>query len=85
MINKIFNEDCLTGLKKLPDNSIDCCVSSPPYWGLRDYGVNGQVGNENDYVEFVDRLTEIYKEVYRVLKPEGTCFVNLGDTYAGSG
>lgn len=85
MINKIFNEDCLTGLKKLPDNSIDCCVSSPPYWGLRDYGVNGQVGNENDYIEFVDRLTEIYKEVYRVLKPEGTCFVNLGDTYAGSG
>lgn len=85
MINKIFNEDCLTGLKKLLDNSIDCCVSSPPYWGLRDYGVDGQVGNENDYVEFVDRLTEIYKEVYRVLKPEGTCFVNLGDTYAGSG
>ena len=58
----------LTGLKKLPDNSIDCCVSSPPYWGLRDYGVDGQVGNENDYVEFVDSLTEIYKEVYRVLK-----------------
>lgn len=85
MINTIFLEDNLTGLKKLPDSSVDCCVSSPPYWGLRDYGVDGQVGNENDYVEFVDRLTEIYKEVYRVLKPEGTCFVNLGDTYAGSG
>ena len=85
MINKIFNEDCLTGLKKLPDCSIDCCVSSPPYWGLRDYGVDGQIGNENEYIEFVNKLIEIYNEVYRVLKPTGTCFVNLGDTYAGSG
>lgn len=85
MINKIFNEDCLAGLKKLPDCSIDCCVSSPPYWGLRDYGVDGQIGNENEYIEFVNKLIEIYNEVYRVLKPTGTCFVNLGDTYAGSG
>lgn len=83
--NKIYNEDCLIGLKKLPDNSIDCCISSPPYWGLRDYGVDGQIGNENEYDDFINKLTEIYQEVYRVLKPEGTCFVNLGDTYAGSG
>ena len=85
MINKIFNEDCLAGLKKLPDNSIDCCVSSPPYWGLRDYGVEGQIGNENEFTDFINKLAEIYKEVYRVLKPKGTCFVNLGDTYGGSG
>lgn len=85
MINKIFNEDCLAGLKKLPDNSIDCCVSSPPYWGLRDYGVDGQIGNESEPAEFLEKLTEIYSEVYRVLKPTGTCFVNLGDTFAGSG
>ena len=85
MINKIFNEDCLSGLKKLPDCSIDCCVSSPPYWGLRDYGVDGQIGNENEYIEFVNKLIEIYNEVYRVLKPTGTCLVNLGDTFAGSG
>jgi len=83
--NVIFNEDCLIGLKKLPDNSIDCCISSPPYLGLRDYGVDGQIGNENEFTDFINKLTEIYKEVYRVLKPEGTCYVNLGDTYGGSG
>jgi len=84
-INQIYNEDCLIGLKKLPDNSIDCCISSPPYWGLRDYGVDGQIGNEGGFKEFISKLIEIYQEVYRVLKPEGTCFVNLGDTYGGSG
>jgi DNA modification methylase len=83
--NVIFNEDCLIGLQKLPDNSIDCCISSPPYWGLRDYGVDGQIGNENEFTDFINKLAEIYKEVYRVLKPDGTCFVNLGDTYGGSG
>jgi len=83
--NKIYNEDCLIGLKKLPDNSVDCCISSPPYWGLRDYGVDGQLGNENEFTDFINKLAEIYKEVYRVLKPEGTCYVNLGDTYGGSG
>lgn len=83
--NVIYNEDCLVGLRKLPENSIDCCISSPPYWGLRDYGVDGQIGNENEFTDFINKLAEIYKEVYRVLKPEGTCYVNLGDTYGGSG
>lgn len=80
-VNKIYNEDCLTGLKKLPDNFIDCCVTSPPYWGLRDYGVDGQLGNESHFKIFINRLVDIYDEVKRVLKPTGTCFVNLGDTY----
>ena len=84
-LNKIYLEQCLTGLKKIPDNSIDCSVSSPPYWGLRDYGADGQLGQEADFKEFVSKLIEIYSEIYRVLKPTGTCFVNLGDTYAGSG
>lgn len=84
-INKIYNEDCLLGLRKLESNSVDCCITSPPYWGLRDYGVDGQLGNEATFQEFVFNLLEIYKEVYRVLKTEGTCFVNLGDTYGGSG
>lgn len=83
-INEIYNEDCLLGLNKLPDNSIDCCISSPPYWGLRDYGVDGQIGNENEFTDFINKLIEIYKEIYRVLKPEGTCYVNLGDTYNGT-
>ena len=82
-INIIHNEDALIGLRKLPDNSIDCSISSPPYWGLRDYDVDGQLGNEPDFTDFISKLTEIYKEVYRVLKPEGTCYVNLGDTYMG--
>ena len=84
-INKVYNEDCLTGLKKLPDNCIDCCVTSPPYFGLRDYNVDGQIGLEKSPSEYIDRLTEVFAEVYRVLKPEGTLWLNLGDSYAGSG
>lgn len=71
-VNKIYNEDCLTGLKKLPDNCIDCCVTSPPYFGLRDYGCDGQIGLEKSPVDYIDRLTEVFVEVFRVLKPEGT-------------
>lgn len=84
-INIIHLENSLSGLKKLPENSVDCSISSPPYWGLRDYGTEGQLGQESDFKEFVAKLIEIYSEIYRVLKPTGTCFVNLGDTYAGSG
>ena len=83
--NKIINENCISGLKQIPDGVIDCCISSPPYWGLRDYGHDEQVGSEEDFTDFIKTLCEIYNEVHRVLKPTGTCFVNLGDTYAGSG
>ena len=84
-LNKIILSDCLEGIKQMPDNSVDCCISSPPYWGLRDYGVDGQIGLEENYSEFIAKLIELYSEIQRVLKPTGTCFVNLGDTYAGSG
>ena len=85
-VNIIHLEQCLSGLKKLPENSVDCSISSPPYWGLRDYGAEGQLGQEANFKEFVAKLIEIYSEIYRVLKPTGTCFVNLGDTYGtGSG
>jgi len=84
-VNKIYNEDCLTGLKRLPDNCIDCCVTSPPYYGLRDYGCDGQIGLEKSPTEYIDRLTEVFVEVFRVLKPEGTLWLNIGDSYAGSG
>ncbi len=80
-INKIHNTDALSGLKNLPDNSIDSVVTSPPYWGLRDYGTDGQLGQEPDFRQFIKNLIEIFDEVYRVLKPAGTVFVNLGDTY----
>lgn len=84
-LNKIILTDCLEGIKQMPDSTVDCCISSPPYWGLRDYGVDGQIGLEENYSEFIAKLIEIYSEIQRVLKPTGTCFVNLGDTYAGSG
>lgn len=136
----LYNFDCLEGLKQLPDNSIDCCATSPPYFGLRDYGtatwiggnpdcdhvanpkatktfgnpefnenrpsreatltpgyyadicpkcgaekVDYQVGIEPTVNDYIAKLTDIFNEVYRVLKPTGTCWVNLGDSYGGSG
>ena len=69
-INKIFNSCCLHGLKTLPDNSIDCCVTSPPYYNLRNYGVAGQIGLEKTPREYITRLVEVFMEVvvffYRV-------------------
>ena len=130
-LNKIINENCLQGLKKLPDNSIDCCITSPPYYGLRDYGtatwiggdencnhqrkkhgdecktgqrnVKGgsgdgiykeicsmcgairqdeQIGLEKTPEEYVKKLTELFEEVRRVLKPTGTLWLNIGDSFA---
>ena len=80
-LNKIYEGDSLEVLKTFPDESIDMCVTSPPYWGLRDYGEDGQIGVEDTPEEFIDNLCDIFDEVYRVLKPEGSCWVNLGDSY----
>ena len=82
--NIVYNMDCVEGLKTLPDNCIDCCVTSPPYWNLRDYGVNGQLGNEPSPKEYVSKMTEVFREVYRVLKQDGTLWINIGDTYNGT-
>lgn len=84
-INKIHNYNCIEGLKLLDDNSIDCCVTSPPYWGLRDYGVDEQIGLEKTPEEYVATMVEVFGEVKRVLKKESTCWLNLGDSYSGSG
>jgi len=81
-INKIYNMDCLEGLKQLDDNSINCCVTSPPYWGLRDYGVEGQLGLESTPEEYVSKMVEVFREVKRVLRDDGTLWLNLGDSYA---
>lgn len=80
-INNIYNMDCMEGLAKIEDNTIDCCITSPPYWGLRDYGVDGQIGLEETPEEYVAKMVEIFREVRRVLKPEGTLWLNLGDSY----
>ena len=81
-LNKIYNKDCLEGLKQLDDNSINCCVTSPPYWGLRDYGVEGQLGLESTPEEYVAKMVEVFREVKRVLRDDGTLWLNLGDSYA---
>jgi len=81
-INKIICGDSLNVLKKFPDESIDCIVTSPPYWALRDYGVKGQIGLESTIGEYLEKLLAVFVEVKRVLKPKGTCWVNFGDTYA---
>ena len=85
MTIRIINSDVMDGLRSLPDDSVDCVVTSPPYWGLRDYGVEGQIGLEKTPDEFVARLVEVFREVRRVLKADGTCWVNLGDSYANDG
>jgi len=84
-LNKIINGNSLEVLKTIPDNSIDCCITSPPYWGLRDYGHEEQLGSEKHFKDFVINLSNVFDEVQRVLKPTGTCFINLGDTYGGGG
>jgi DNA modification methylase len=68
----------------MPDESVNCCVTSPPYWGLRDYGVGGQLGLESTPEEYVARMVDVFREVRRVLRDDGVCFLNLGDSYAGS-
>lgn len=85
MINEIINKDCLTGLKELPDCSVDCCVTSPPYYGLRDYGHEDQAGLEETPELYVENMVAVFNEVRRVLKKEGTLWLNLGDSYNGSG
>lgn len=77
--------DALARLAKLPSDSVHCCVTSPPYFRLRDYGVAGQYGWEKTPDEFVANLVEVFREVRRVLRADGTCWVNLGDSYRTDG
>ncbi len=74
--------DALTELHKLPSDSVDCCVTSPPYWGLRDYGVAGQLGMETTLGEHLAAMVEVFDEVRRILKPAGSLWLNYGDCYA---
>jgi DNA modification methylase len=69
-------------LRKIASDSIHCCVTSPPYWGLRDYGVAGQIGLESSPAEFIAVMVEVFQEVHRVLRKDGTCWINMGDSYA---
>jgi len=80
----IYHGDSLATLKEMSDESVQCCVTSPPYWGLRDYGVEGQLGLEKTPEEYVAKMVDIFNEVKRVLRNDGTLWLNLGDSY-GSG
>jgi len=81
----IHNGDCLEVLRTLPDESVQCCVTSPPYWGLRDYGHDGQIGLESTPEAYVGRMVEVFREVRRVLREDGTLWLNLGDSYCSTG
>ena len=78
-LDQIINAECLAHLRTMPDECIDCVVTSPPYYGLRDYGCDGQVGLEDTPEAYVQRLVDIFHEVKRCIKPEGTLWLNLGD------
>ena len=84
-LDHIYTGDCLEVLKTLPDESVHCCITSPPYYALRDYGVDGQIGREATPKEYISRLTEVFAEVRRVLRSDGTLWLNISDTYAGKG
>lgn len=81
-MNKLYRGDCLNILRRLPDESVQCCVTSPPYWLLRDYGVAGQLGLEPTPESYVARMVEVFREVRRVLRDDGTLWLNIGDSYA---
>ena len=81
---RLIQGDCVEVLKSLQAESVRCCVTSPPYFGLRDYGVDGQIGLEKTPDEYVARLVEVFREVRRVLADDGTLWLNLGDSYAAT-
>lgn len=84
-LNRILFGDAVEKLKTLADESVNMCVTSPPYYGLRDYGESGQIGIEQTPYEYIARLVNVFDEVKRVLRKDGTLWLNIGDSYAGSG
>lgn len=85
MRHEVLVGDAAELLHQVPDRSIQCCVTSPPYWGLRNYGTDGEVGQEPTVGEYVQQLVEIFSEVRRCLADDGTLWLNLGDTYTSGG
>lgn len=84
MTYQLLVGDCIASMKSLPDQSVHTCVTSPPYFGLRDYGMDGQIGLEDTPDAFVARLVKVFQEVRRVLRDDGTLWLNLGDSYAAN-
>lgn len=84
MSARLIRADVLDGLRSLDAESVQTCITSPPYWGLRNYGTDGQIGLETTPTAYVERMVEVFREVRRVLRDDGTLWLNIGDTYAGS-
>ena len=84
-LNHIYTGDALKVLKSLPSESVDCIITSPPYYCLRDYGIAGQIGLEQSPEQYIKRLEKVFIACKRVLKKEGTMWIVIGDSYAGSG
>lgn len=78
----LHHGDCIEVMRGMDAQSVHCCVTSPPYWGLRDYGVDGQIGLESTPEEYVGKMVEVFREVRRVLRDDGTLWLNLGDSYS---
>jgi DNA modification methylase len=85
MTVRILQGDCLEIMRGMPAESVDCCVTSPPYWQLRDYGAAGQIGQEPSLHEYLEKLLTVCAEIKRLLKPDGTFWLNIGDCYANVG
>jgi hypothetical protein len=85
MRNRFVEYNVMNTPWPLEDNSIDCCITSPPYWGLRNYGVDGQLGLESTPEEYISNMVRVFEKVYKVLKPDGTLWLNIGDSYASTG
>jgi DNA modification methylase len=83
--NTIYEGDCIETMKQWDAGCVQTCITSPPYYGLRDYGHEGQIGLEETPEAFVAKMVEVFREVKRVLRDDGTLWLNLGDSYAGSG
>lgn len=81
----VLHGDTREVIRRLPDDSFQCVVTSPPYWGVRDYGVENQIGAEADLHAYIKSLVEVFREVRRVLKPDGTFWLNIGNTYSSGG
>ena len=84
-LNQCYFGDCVESMRQMPNGVINTCITSPPYFGLRDYGHAGQIGLEETPEQFIDKLVDVFREVKRLLRDDGTLWVNMGDSYAGSG
>lgn len=84
-INRMVCGDCLELMRELPDGAVNCAITSPPYWGLRNYGVDNQIGLESSPEAYLVKMVEVFREVRRVLREDGTLWLNLGDSYSSGG